>query len=631
MTASQARVRILAPEVARKIAAGEVIERPASVVRELLDNAIDAGADDLELHITSGGIESVRLVDNGRGIHPADLPTCVLSHATSKITTAEDLQHVGSLGFRGEALASIASVARLEITSRESAHDSAYRLTVEAGTARPVQTVAGSPGTTVAVNSLFYCVPARKKFLKNPGAETSAVRATVNERASAFPHLQFRFFVDNTLKIFCPRATSAERVAAVLGNSVASGQLHEIHGSGPGFEISVVLAGPEHYRRDRKQIQIFVNRRHINEFSFVQAVEHAYKEFMPGGRYPIACVFVECAPELADFNVHPAKKEVRFRSKADIRRRLIDLIREYLHAYDLSANTLRRVFGPQDRSGPFAAPREAETQDSPSSNTGGGLFSEAETGHWSAAERAAMMHRTQEPTTVPRPAPPADRTRDPNPATADAPETGAGATSLRNGARGEDSETGTQPQSESVYNSSGVRYLGQVYGVFLLVEYCGRLLVLDQHAAHERILYERFRKRRQRQQLLVPIDFEADENQESHLTASKQAWNELGLQLSRQAPGHWRIEAVPDGCREREDALIEAVLEAAPHTDSLSDRFYAELACKAAVKDGSPLDNDAAEQLIAEALRLPHPRCPHGRPLWAEITRDELYRRVQRT
>ncbi len=570
----QRRVQVLAPEVARKIAAGEVIERPASVVRELLDNAIDAGAGSVELQIANGGIDSVRLVDDGWGISPEDLSTCILPHATSKIRSAEDLEHVASLGFRGEALASIAAVARLEITSRTPGNDTAYRLTAEAGKAKPPQPVAAQPGTTVVVNNLFYCVPARKKFLKNPRAESAAVRATLTERATAFPELQFRFFVDGSLRAFYPPASASERIAALFADAVPANQLHEIRGSGPGFQITTVLAAPEHYRRDRKQIQVFVNRRRIAEFAFVQAVEHAFTPFMAGGRFPIACVFIECEPELVDFNVHPAKKEVRFRTKAEIRRRLVEVIREFLHAYDRSRHDLRTV-PPADHGTP---PPASETSTA-------GLFTEDKEQGLSAGERVAMIHRSRAPI-VP-----------------DTPPAPAGAE---------------------------FRYLGQVYGVFLLVEYRGRLFALDQHAAHERVLYERYRAHRNRQQLLVPIEIEADEPQERHLSASQAAWAELGLTLTQLAPGRWRIEAVPAACRDEEQLLSEAVLEAAPHTDSLSDRFYTELACKAAVRDGDPLEPGAAEQLISDTLRLPQQRCPHGRPLWIEISREELFRRAQR-
>ncbi len=614
--------------MARKIAAGEVIERPASVVRELLDNAIDAGADSLELEIQSGGIESIRLRDNGSGIAPADLPTCVLPHATSKISRVEDLERVASLGFRGEALASIAAVARLEITSREAGSDTAARLTVEAGKAKPVKQVPASPGTTVVVSNLFYCVPARKKFLKHTGAETAAVRATLLERATAFPQLQFRFTVDGNLKAFYPTATRPERVSAALGGGLVPERLHEIHGTGPDFEVTAVLAGPEQFRRDRKQIQIFVNRRRITEFAFVQAVEHAFSEFMPGGRFPIACVFIECAPEIIDFNVHPAKKEVRFRTKADIRRRVVDLIREYLHAYERSLHVAARKHaeaGPGSSRGPWPpagaspAPSRSGAPFTPGEASGSPLpapeLFETVSG-LSAAERAIFVQTGRRPGSPPETLPAAQ-------APTDAPE--------RTGAEAEAKE---------------FRYLGPIYGVFLLLEHRGRLLILDQHAAHERILYERFRKQRRSQRLLVSIEFEVSKQQERRLRETRGAWAEIGVALTpagaesgeeplaepgaQQSAGRWRIDAVPHGLQVPEDVLIEAVLEAAPHLESLSDRFYAELACKAAVRDGDPLEPSAAEQLIAEALRLPHPRCPHGRPLWVEITREELYRRVQR-
>ena len=320
------RVRVLPEHVARKIAAGEVIDRPHAAVRELLDNAVDSGATEVTLEIRGGGIDEVRVSDNGCGMDEADLDMCWLPHATSKIASAEDLERVSTLGFRGEALASLAACSRLEILSSRDAES--RRLVIHGGKKLELAPHGGAPGTTVSVKDLFFNMPARRRFLKSPRAESGLCRRVFLEKAAAHPHLAFRLVVDGVLKTFLPPGTHRDRIAAAWPRLGSRDAWWESSGRGDGFRITVVHARPELSRRDRKSLQVYANRRRIDEFALVQAMQYAYDAWMPGGAFPAAFAFVEIDPALVDFNIHPAKKEARFRDLPAIRHRLIELIKD---------------------------------------------------------------------------------------------------------------------------------------------------------------------------------------------------------------------------------------------------------------------------------------------------------------
>ena len=322
------RIRILREEVSRKIAAGEVIDRPFSIVRELLDNAIDAGARSVDVSLEGGGLTRVRVVDDGAGMGSDDLALCGQPHATSKIETEDDLLRATSLGFRGEALSSIALCSRLVMVSCSDPRGPACRLEVQGGRRIALEPAQGRRGTVVDVSELFFNYPARRKFLKSASAEAGLCRSIVVDRAAAHPDIAFRLFSDEQVRLSLPPASPVARIAQ--SHDLDPRLLAESSESGDGFTVSVIAGSPELRRRDRRLLQCFVNRRRVTEFALLQAVEFGFSGYMPGGWHPAAFVFVQIDPSLADFNIHPAKKEVRFRSLPDVHRAVVAAVRKML-------------------------------------------------------------------------------------------------------------------------------------------------------------------------------------------------------------------------------------------------------------------------------------------------------------
>ncbi len=615
---SQGPVALLPESVARRIAAGEVIERPASVVRELLDNSIDASASSITVEIDGGGLESIRVDDDGFGMSREDLELCWQPHATSKIHTAEDLANCRTLGFRGEALSSIAAVSRLEIRSRAAGAEQGNRLQVSNNRVEALEPAAASEGTTVTVQGLFYNLPARKRFLKRPQSEGQQVRKVLLEKALPEPELRFRLITDGKERLLLPPGTLEERVSALFANKIPPQSLHRLEGSGEGFRVTVVVADPSHVRRDRKQIHPFVNGRRLKEFALVQAVEYAFTDVMHGGLYPYAVLLVDVDPELVDFNIHPAKQEARFRNLQEIHHRTVEIIRNFLESYERKRLSQRHAPGLE---GFDVEHREMRPP-----------------GKGASWERSAGPTYDR-PASVPRQA------RTPfdieevrrrfglgQPEAREQPQGGGQPTSRRRDVPGaeRDLPAPTESGSQSASEQEGLTYYGQLFDLFLLVAQGDSLYIIDQHASHERLLYDAFRKDRAVQQLLVPVGFEANEDESAALRRNVEAYGEIGIHLTEVEPGNWEIRAVPEAFKEESEALVETVLELRGLSEELDRRFTAELACKAAVKRGDILDEISGTELAQRVLRLENPRCPHGRPLWFSLTEGELLRLIGR-
>ena len=305
-------IRTLSPEVARKIAAGEVIDRPCAIIRELLDNAIDSGATNITVEITQGGIEKIRIVDNGSGMTKDDLINCARPHATSKISTEVDLLNLSTLGFRGEALASIAAVCRLSIIS------GGYKMRASITEDHLIENSTPLEGTIVQAEGLFENFPARRVFLKRPASEGLLCKNIFVEKSLAYPQIAFRFISEGQIKLDLPKnQTLKERFISALELNQNIKLFSEISGeqdtSPKDWSFKIIIGDPGIYRPNKKDIHIFVNGRKINEFSLQQAVEYGCQGYFPNGTFPIAAVFITMNPSQVDFNIHPAKKEVRFK------------------------------------------------------------------------------------------------------------------------------------------------------------------------------------------------------------------------------------------------------------------------------------------------------------------------------
>jgi DNA mismatch repair protein MutL len=572
------QIRVLSSETARLIAAGEVIDRPGSALRELIDNAIDSGAGEISLRIEEGGIGLIRAVDDGSGMDRADLELSILPHATSKIATADDLLRARSLGFRGEALPSIAAAARLEIVSKDEASPSAHRLVVEPGGKPLIEACAGRRGTSVSVSGLFNDFPARRQFLKRPQAEAALCRQAYQDKALAHPAIGFRFESGSGQAEILRPSSRLQRVSDLHRDAPAK-FLHELRFSGAGFEGELVMAGPAYSRGDRRLMQVFVNRRRVQEWGLLSALDYAFSGYLPGGLHPLAFLFLEVDPALADFNIHPAKREVRFKDPEGPKRAMIAAVQSFL-------GELARRDPVQARPDP-SVELELDLVDlprgpGPLQGSTDAIYARSEPRHdWSGfdelRERAAAGRSPLLPTTLP---------------------------------------------------ARDFRYLGPALGPFLLFEREAALWFLDQHAAHERLIFDELQARpSESQELLVPEPIEVDDDEEDrHIGEAAPRLAEAGFRLERDGD-RWLVAAAPGELRK---GASEAVRELSRESGDAPRAAHALAACRAAVKDGDVLDDAAAEELISRALALPEPRCPHGRPIWTRITREQLYRLVRR-
>jgi DNA mismatch repair protein MutL len=615
-------VRELPPEVARKIAAGEVIDRPAAVVRELLDNAIDSGASRVTVEITGGGIEGIRIVDDGAGMTAEDLAICTKTHTTSKIAREDDLLALATLGFRGEALSSIQAVSRLEITTTRDGRE-AWRL--EPSGIVPAR-LAG--GTIVQVTGLFANFPARRQFLKRPAAETSLCKQTFLEKALPWHTIEFRLSVDGTLKsVLPPSDTLLGRCLAAFEPKESESFFHEIAGSGQGFTFRAVLGNPDVRRNDRRELMVFVNGRRIMEYGLLQAIEYGAEGHFPNGAHPFGLLFVTIDPALVDFNIHPAKREARFRDPGSLHHAVSSAVRDFYRRW--TVRSLARE---------IAEGGETEFALDDMEVSGGNAPSAANPAReaFHAAQGSGFRFDRRE----------------------SAPESGK-SLAYPGARKSKDSGTDLRERAFSDYrgkiepyrpmagtgigkivdavtrveDNASFRYIGQVLGTFLAVEREGIFYLIDQHAAHERILFEGFRARRgETQELLVPYRIETDSAQADRmLETRREALKNAGFSLEDEGSGIWQVTAVPAAWSGSTKDLEDDILDPAANPDTIADRLWATAACRAACKDGDALDDDTARSIAARAFALEEPVCPHGRPIWVAVTREELFARVRRT
>ena len=573
-------IRILPQETSRRIAAGEVIDRPASALRELLDNAIDAEARDIAISIAQGGIEEITVTDNGFGMTREDLELSVLEHATSKIYEPDDILKARTLGFRGEALASIAAVSRLEIASRPRSSNEGWLLRSVALQSPAIDSFPCKKGTRVTVRGLFESYPARKQFLKRPQSEALLCRTTFIERALSHPQLTFRWQSANDAEVFLS-GTHIERIARCYPD-LTHAPLFDAVSEAQGLHIHIVYADISVYRRDRKYIQVFVNRRKVPEWGVLSLVEYEFGKYLPGGAHACAFIFLEIDPGLADFNIHPAKKEVRLKNVQEVHAAIHALLSSELKArYGGSTQDLSARFSDMQEPEFFAADRSQ-----PQPNFAASAFAETGQQEWGSGWPSFSEAKNQKHAAG-------------NPLPADF----------------------WQKVREN--NEQSPRYIGRGPGPFLLFELDGILFIMDQHAAHERILYDRLKtKEGTSQSLLVPYLVDPEDN-EHFLEEAAQALEFIGYRISKEESA-WAVEAVPAiAASQALEALVEWLHQPSVESTPL-DSIAAVLACKAAVKDGDILDQAAAERLIAETLALKEPRCPHGRPVLIAFPREKL-------
>ena len=578
-------IHSLDPLVAQRIAAGEVIERPASVIRELIDNAIDSQATEITVQLEDGGIERISVIDNGVGILAEDLPLCCRSHTTSKVSTLEDLYQLQTMGFRGEALYSIAASARVTISSRFGNEEPAT-IVVDNGTEHPV--IPGGPdrGTKVDVEHLFASIPARRLFLKRPATEATMCRNVLLEKAMAFPDITFRLFEGDRLRIDLPATTHKQRVLDALAKDkhLVPSETTELSDQASKFSLYAVATTPACYRTDRSHIKIYINRRPVEEYALVQAITYGYGEMLPGGAFPYCYLFVQVDPELVDFNIHPAKREVKLRNKAEIHHQVVVMVRQQI------SKSLPRLQLQQKRSEeqiPLMATEEPSYQvKKPYSEHTNRVSESRPSSDW--LERAKqVLSQKQTP------------------------------------------ELDTPTEAAS---SPDFVYLGQVFNLFLIVQRGTSLYLIDQHAAHERILYDQIRQEGGIQRLMVPLEFEVERSVDEFLQAHHQWYADYGLDLQRVEDLTWQLHTIPALWKSIEQDVVNFISsQSTADVHELEKQLYATIACHAAIKDGDAIDDTTANSLIRKVFLLDNPVCPHGRTFVVEITKEQLWHSVGRT
>ena len=620
-----AKIKILSADVANKIAAGEVVERPASVVKELIENAIDAGSTSIRVEIRAGGKRLIRVSDNGIGMEREDALLALERHATSKVDRIEDLDHIETFGFRGEALASIASVSQFELLTRTPDALQGTKVDVEGGVFRSVQESGCSPGTHMSINNLFYNVPARLKFLKTDTTEVNHITNQVTWAALAHPKIHFSL-MHNGRSTLDVRACDSylERVRLLYGREFAE-NLIEFTEELPDLKMYGLLGKPEFTKPNRAYQLFFLNQRPIRSPIIGAALTEALDAMVTKDRQPVALLFLTLEPETVDVNVHPAKIEVRFRNERTIYSGVVRMLRDALH---------KTKYIPKIETSIEPTQSERDTESRPVNLPQRGATAGSPTFGGSGQRTTHLPHpqRLQTPPVTPQQTEDTEQTSE-----AQTPST--------------PTEIVVQPPQQisgdadlSLLDFKNVQLKTNLFKTYIVVEADDRIFFIDQHVAAERVLYERFVNQVETdgipvQGLLLPVTLEVTPQQLGVLKIHGDIFKKLGFDLDEFGGNTILIRAIPSPLPTRVAAqtvtdLLDKLPEA-PHTDvqipEAMDNALITLACKSAVKAGDTLDTKEMMNLIKELSEAKLPfNCPHSRPIIVEMGRDELERRFHR-
>ena len=618
-------IRKLDPHLVNQIAAGEVIERPASVVKELLENAIDAQATRIDIAVEEGGRKLIRVQDDGSGMDADDLALAVASHATSKLSTRDDLDHIGTLGFRGEALPSIASVSSTTVTTSRPGEVGGHSLAVEGDTVGEVRAAGSAAGTTVEVRNLFFNVPARRKFLKTDATELGHIVEAVARVALAYPQVSMRLSHNGRVVHDLAQAEEArERVAAFFGRHLAEA-LIEIAAETPVGRLWGLVAPPQESRASTKMQYLFVNGRYVRDRSLLHAVREAYRGLVEVNRQPVVFLYLTVPPEDVDVNVHPTKIEVRLRNGQQLYREVLAGLRQRFLTTDLTPQVTTGFSSGQgaafddDADGVEAAAAEREERIRQSmadflrlqparsqerfSFTPGQRGASARAGYGGQASLASKL-----PAMSPRPVAPS---------------------------------VDEEGSSESLPTAAQTM---QLHNTYLVAETGDGILIVDQHALHERVLYEELRRRMkagplESQRLLIPAVVDVTARERAFLEQRREDLARLGVEIELLGPQAVGVQAFPSLLEGR--AAPERVLrdlldwaaehEGSPSVEDVLDELLHRMACRAAVKAGDALSPEEIRDLLSQREIVEQTAtCPHGRPTSLMLTRSEIERQFKR-
>lgn len=670
------KINILDRETAELIAAGEVIERPASVVKELVENSIDAGATAITVEIQHGGVRLIRVTDNGCGIEREDVPKAFLRHATSKVLRPEDLDRIGTLGFRGEALASICAVSECEILTRAAAEEIGTRYTL-AGEYAGELAEAGCPvGTTVTVKNLFYNVPARMKFLKKDSTEGTAVATLIDRLALSHPEISFKLIRDRETKLATPGSGDLlATVFAVYGNEFGRGLIPVECESGP-IRVSGYLARPECCRPSRSMEHFFINKRYVKSVTMMAAVEESYRNHIMVGKFPGCIIELTIDPAQVDVNVHPAKLEVKLSDERSVFDAVVNACRGALSRMNRTVAVRdvggkrfsefelyhRPTEGTQTRMTAEQYRQMAESL--PEKKTFGGvsMLSSGGSSRYGSSlpPKGTSYGMGEQPPAEPRKWEPKQETpiktenetaekaiddiAEAPPAAAAKPElapqepereAAAAEPAVPDEHEPEPIEEAPTVAGEEETTEPEYRLIGEVFATYLLAEHGNELLLIDKHAAHERILFNRLKRqhrsgRVERQMLLVPLTVELAREQYDAAMQNPDCFERAGFAVEDFGEGCLRVREVPAVLEDvpAEDLLCERLLQrGGMDEEAIYDELYHSVACKAAIKGNIPSMEQEQQELLRLLKEDPTVRnCPHGRPVAVVITRRELER-----
>ncbi|WP_081136971.1 DNA mismatch repair endonuclease MutL [Halomonas sp. BC2] len=630
MTSAAGRIQVLDPRLANQIAAGEVVERPSSVAKELIENAIDAGSQRIEVDIEQGGARLIKIRDDGIGIGEQDLPLALARHATSKITSLEDLEGVSSLGFRGEALASISSVSRLELVSNaEDDPRQGWRVVAEGRGMEARVTPAPHPrGTSVAVRDLFFNTPARRKFLRTEKTEFAHVEEAF--RRQALSRYDIGWVLRHNQKVvhqLPPGDTAAareRRIASLLGKNFIE-HARYIEREAGGLRLSGWVGLPTHSRSQADQQYFFVNGRVVRDRLVAHAVRQAYRDVLYNGRHPVFVLYLELDPDVVDVNVHPTKHEVRFRDG----RMVHDFLYSSLH-HCLAVSRPSEGVGPEADQAPRAEsiPSDAEPPAAPTPRwqQQGMALAESE-GRHPGAERVRRfmqgyqaLHPDHEETLLtPQPSPPSATMPDAH-QVREAPP--------------------VMPQQDATAAPPLGFALGQLHGVYILAQNAHGLVLVDMHAAHERIVYERMKQQWSAAQgidaqpLLVPVSLAASRSEVATAESEREAIAQLGIELDVAGPETLLVRQLPALLAQADpEALVREMLEELSRfgrTHQVEARIHellSTMACHGSVRANRRLTLDEMNALLRDMERTERSdQCNHGRPTWTQMNMKALDR-----
>ena len=678
-----------------KIAAGEVIERPASVVKEMVENSIDAGANNITIEIKNGGISYIRVTDNGKGIPEDDLEIAFERHATSKIRSAEDLDTVTSMGFRGEALASIAAISRVEMVSKTAEQQNGYKVVVEGGNVLE-KSEAGSPvGTSITVTNLFYNTPVRYKFLKKDFTESGYIEDVVTRIALVHPEIAIKLI--NSGKTIIQTNGNGDLktvIYSIYGKDVA-GALIETEYTYEDMHIYGVIGKPEIARSNRANQIFFINKRYIKDKSLTSAAEKAYKGMIPSGKFSFLVLNVDMNPAKVDVNVHPAKLEVRFEDESAVFKAVYHAIRDALLKAELVADTDRATSETRAESGLFGnkgeSPNLQKSQDilKKLQEMKEKLISEAQPQEEQQEQILAQpQDETQYPTTTEETT--KDAKEETTEETIQVAEESAKYTSDENHNIIEDIINskieekpadfeemylklfGTRPIKEQEqekpedttenakdiatlgnasmfdnieeYKKPTYKFIGIAFKTYIIIEIDNEMYIIDQHAAHERILYEKVKanyyndESKDSQLMLLPDIITLTHKEMEIARDNMQMFRKAGFMLEEFGENTLKLTGVPEMCLDLETK--EMFLETLDEINSVSrtakqeveEKFIATIACKAAVKANMALTKEEIDSLMDKLLSLPNPfTCPHGRPTAIKMSKYDIEKKFART